>query len=151
MNSPLSLFSSEQIRAIDAHAIESLGLTSYERMGRAGAAAWTVLRKRWPKAERIVVVCGPGNNGGDGYVLARIAKAAGYKVQVVIPPDGLPRSEECKRAWTAWREVGGITRTFDGRLPETDVWVDALYGIGLKKSTAGAAQAIIERINASRL
>lgn len=151
MNSPLPLFSSEQIRAIDAHAVESLRLTTYELMGRAGAAAWAVLRKRWPKAERIVVVCGPGNNGGDGYVLARIAKAAGCRVQVLIPPDGLPRSEECKRAWTAWREVGGVTRTFDGQLPETDVWVDALYGIGLRKSTAGAAQAIIERINASRL
>ena len=136
---------------MDAHVIEFPGLSSYELMGRAGAAAWALLRKRWPHAERIAVVCGPGNNGGDGYVLARIAKAAGCQVQVLIAPDGTPRSDQGKRAWNAWREAGGLTRVFDGLLPEVDVWVDALYGIGLARATTGVVQAMIERINASRL
>ena len=136
---------------MDAHVIEFPGLSSYELMGRAGAAAWALLRKRWPHAERIAVVCGPGNNGGDGYVLARIAKAAGCQVQVLIAPDGTPRSDQGKRAWNAWREAGGLTRAFDGLLPEVDVWVDALYGIGLARATTGVVQAMIERINASHL
>lgn len=136
---------------MDRQAIESLGLTGYELMGRAGAAAWAVLRKRWPHAERIAIACGPGNNGGDGYVLARIAKAAGTQVQVLVGPGGTPRSEDGKRAWNAWREAGGLTRVFDGQLPEADLWVDALYGIGLARAATGVDQVMIERINASRL
>jgi NAD(P)H-hydrate epimerase len=151
MNLPLPLFSSEQIRAMDAHAVQSLGLSGYELMSRAGESAWAVLRKRWPHAGRIAVVCGPGNNGGDGYVLARIAKAAGCQVQVLIPHGGQPRSKEAKRAFKDWRSAGGLTQTFDGLLPEADIWVDALYGIGLARGTSGVVQSIIERINASRL
>jgi len=149
MSMPLPLYTSDQIRAMDAHAIESLGLSSYELMGRAGAAAWAVLRQRWPHATRIAVVCGPGNNGGDGYVLARIAKAAGCKVEVLIDPGGAPRSNEGRRASKDWREAGGVTRVFDGLLPEADVWVDALYGIGLTREATGVVEAMIERINAS--
>ena len=151
MTLPLPLYSASQIRAIDGHAIETLGLTAYELIGRAGAAAWAVLHKQWPQARRIAVVCGPGNNGGDGFVLARIAKAAGCQVQVLTPPDAAPRSEEAKRALDEWRDAGGITRVFDGQLPDVDLWVDALYGVGLKGAATGVAQAMIERINASRL
>jgi NAD(P)H-hydrate epimerase len=151
MNSPIPLYKPDQVRAMDAHAIETLGLSAYELMGRAGAAAWAVLRKHWPNSGRIVVVCGPGNNGGDGYVLARIAKAAGCQVLVLIAPEGLPRSREGKRAYKDWTEAGGNTQPFDGLLPKADLWVDALYGTGLAGGTKGAAQAIIERINVSRL
>jgi hydroxyethylthiazole kinase-like uncharacterized protein yjeF len=151
MNSPLPLYRSEQIRAMDAHAIETLGLSGYELMGRAGAAAWALVRKRWPHSERIVVVCGPGNNGADGYVFARIAKAAGCQVQVLKAQEGVPRSEDGKRAWSDWRDAGGVTRAFDGSLPQADLWIDALYGIGLSRATMGDVQAMIERINATRL
>ncbi len=151
MQSPLPLFSTDQVRAIDQQAIEALGLSSYELMGRAGSAAWALLRKRWPEADRIVVVCGPGNNGGDGYVLARLAKAAGCQVQVMVAPEGAPRSKEGKRAADDWRLAGGISRAFDGVLPPADIWVDALYGIGLARSPGGAVQAMIERINATRM
>jgi len=145
----LPLYTSDQIRAMDAHAIESLGLSGYELMGRAGAAAWAVLRQRWPHAKQIVVVCGPGNNGGDGYVLARIAKAAGCRVEVLVDPGGAPRSSDGRRAASDWRDAGGVTRVFDGLMPEAEVWVDALYGIGLTRETTGVVKAMIERINAS--
>lgn len=151
MNTPLPMFTSSQIRELEARAIASLGLSAYELMGRAGAAAWALLRKRWPGATRIAVACGPGNNGGDGYVLARIAKAAGCMVQVLVPPDGAPRSREAKRAWNDWREAGGVTRVFDGQLPDAEIWVDALYGTGLTRSALGVVEAIIQRVNASRL
>ena len=144
MNSPVSLFRPVQANAIDAYASESLGLSGYELMGRAGASAWALLHKRWPKASRIVVVCGPGNNGGDGYMLARSAKAAGCDVQVLTPPEASAASKDGKRAADAWREAGGITRVFDGVLPAADLWVDALYGTGLSRPVAGAVH---ERID----
>src|SRR5689334_18522878 len=103
MHAPLPLYVSDQIRAIDARALEALGLSAYELMGRAGAAAWALVQKRWPEARRIVVACGPGNNGGDGYVLARLARAAGREVLVVFPADAQPASAECKRAANDWR------------------------------------------------
>ena len=151
MNSPLPLFVADQVRAMEAEAIASLGLTGYELMGRAGAAAWQALHRRWPQVSRIGIACGPGNNGGDGYVLARIAKAAGCQVQVLVAPGASHGGVDAKRAASDWREAGGITRAFDGQLPEVELWVDALFGIGLARPVTGVAQAIIERINASHL
>lgn len=151
MDSPLPLYRPEQIRAMDRHASVQAGVSANELMRRAGAAAWALLRARWPKARRIGIVCGPGNNGGDGYVVAKLAKAAGCQVQVLIPGGELPRASAAGRAWSEWREAGGTTRIFDGDLPEVDVWVDALYGTGLKRAPERGGQSIIERINASRL
>ena len=150
MSAPLPLFTSDQVRAIDARALEALGLGAYELMGRAGAAAWALVQKRWPDARRIVVACGPGNNGGDGYVLARLARAAGREVLVLFPADAPPVSSDCKRAAADWRSAGGTANPFDGVLPVADLYVDALFGIGLARPVTGAAQAMIERINASR-
>jgi hydroxyethylthiazole kinase-like uncharacterized protein yjeF len=148
---PLPLYRPEQVRAMDAHAIATLGVTAHELLERAGAAAWRLLRERWPNARRIGVACGPGNNGGDGYVLARLAQAAGCHVEVVIPPAGLPKTAEAQEAAAAWRAARGRSSFFDGGLPEVDVWVDALYGVGLNRAPDDVVRAIIERINASRL
>jgi NAD(P)H-hydrate epimerase len=150
MSAPLPLYTSDQVRGIDSRAMESLGLSAYELMGRAGAAAWALVQKRWPEARRIVVACGPGNNGGDGYVLARLARAAGREVLAVYPADAAPASNECKRAAADWRAAGGTANPFDGALPVADLYIDALFGIGLARPVTGAAQAMIERINASR-
>ena len=68
---PTALYSTAQVRALDAHAINELGIAGYTLMKRAGEAALRYLRTRWPMAHRIVIVCGRGNNAGDGYVLAR--------------------------------------------------------------------------------
>lgn len=150
MSAPLPLFTSDQVRGIDARALESLGLGGHELMGRAGTAAWALVQKRWPEARRIVVACGPGNNGGDGYVFARLARAAGRDVLALFPADAPPASSECKRAAADWRAAGGMANPFDGALPVADLYVDALFGIGLARPVSGAAQAMIERINASR-
>jgi hydroxyethylthiazole kinase-like uncharacterized protein yjeF len=150
MESPLPLYTADQVRAMDAHAIEALGLSAYELMGRAGAAAWQFAQQRWPAARTIGVVCGPGNNGGDGYVFARLARAAGATVHVIVPQDGVPHSDAARRAARDWRDGGGLVRSFDGQLPDADLWVDALYGTGIKRPPAGVAQTLIERINASR-
>src|SRR5687767_2737603 len=134
MPAPLPLYRPEMVRAMDAHAIDVLGIDAHALMLRAGAAAWALLRERWPQARRIGVACGPGNNGGDGYVLARLALEAGCHVEVVIAPDGAARSEAAVRAAEAWRLAKGRTTYFDVHLPEMDVGVDALYGTGLSRA-----------------
>ncbi len=126
------------------------GMGSFELMQRAGAAAWTLLRKRWPDARRIAIACGPGNNGGDGYVLARLAKAIGCQVEVVTV-SAPPTSADAHRAWREWQEAGGSTHHFDGQLPDVDIWIDAMFGIGLDRAPAGNARALIEQLNAARL
>lgn len=146
----LPLYRAQALRAMDRQAVESLGITAYELMGRAGAAAWHLLRARWPQARSIGIACGPGNNGGDGYVMARLARAEGFSVHVVAPAGGHPRRDPARQALADWRAAGGRVEAFDGALPEADVWVDALFGIGLSEAPAGVMREMMERINASR-
>lgn len=151
MNSPLPLYRTEQVRAMDRLAMQEYGLSGYELMCRAGAAALELIKKRWPKVDVVGIACGKGNNGGDGYVLARLLKESGVNVKVVMLPDGTPRTADAGRAYAAWRELGERVELFDGHLPNVELWVDAIYGVGLSRPPEGAAQTIIERINATRL
>jgi hydroxyethylthiazole kinase-like uncharacterized protein yjeF len=82
---PEALYRAADTRAADQRAIVEHGLAGGVLMERAGKAAFALLRERFPRARRIAVVCGPGNNGGDGYVLARLAKEAGLAVTVLSP------------------------------------------------------------------
>ena len=84
---PRNVYSAGQVRAMDRHAIEQLGIAGYTLMTRAGEAALDLLGESWPSARRLAVVCGAGNNAGDGYVLARLARAAGYTVLTVALGD----------------------------------------------------------------
>src|SRR3982074_3987261 len=97
---PIALYSTAQVRALDAHAIEMLGIPGYALMKRAGEAALRYLRTRWPMAHRIVIVCGGGNNAGDGYVLARFAQAAGLTVTLLTPVSteqiGVDARQDCE-------------------------------------------------------
>jgi NAD(P)H-hydrate epimerase len=121
-------------------------------MQRAGAAAFDLLRTRWPRARRIAVVCGPGNNGGDGYVMARLARAAGLTVNALslgaaekMQGDAAAARKQCKSA-------GVSIRNFQADLlTGHDVIVDALLGTGLEREVDGEWRTAIEAINASRL
>ena len=101
---PNEIYTGAQVRNLDRTAIEVFGIPSYELMCRAGQAALDCLGRHWPRAREITIVCGAGNNAGDGYVLARLAAAAGLHVRVLslVPadrlsgPDSLP-GFRCKR------------------------------------------------------
>lgn len=145
------LFDVAAARRIDAEASARLGDGGASLMEQAGQAAWQCLLERWPQARRICVVAGPGNNGGDGYVLARLARQAGRHVQVLrLAGDGAA-TPLAQAALQAWRDAGGEEACFSGALPAADVVVDALYGLGLNRAPAGDAQALIEAINAAAL
>ena len=82
---PYALYRAEQVRELDRTAIEDQGIPGIELMERAGRAAYDLLRQRWPKARDVTVACGIGNNGGDGYVVARYAQTEGLGVRVLQP------------------------------------------------------------------
>jgi len=145
------VYRAEQSRAIDARAIEDLGIAGFTLMQRAGRAAFEVLRQRFPDAGRLVVVCGGGNNGGDGYIVAWEARAAGLAVELVAlsDPDGL--SGEAAEACAAWRRAGGAIHDADGlddRLAEADLVVDAVLGTGLDQEVRGDVAGHLRSINA---
>jgi len=141
------LLDAAALRGIEARAAASLG-DAFELMRRAGQAAWREVLERWPQAQRIVVVCGPGNNGGDGYVLARQALMAGRQVEVVRLPQHEPRSELATRARGDFQAAYGRVQSFAHRLPEADLLVDALYGTGLSRAPDADSAALIDAMNA---
>ncbi|RUL80146.1 NAD(P)H-hydrate dehydratase [Dyella choica] len=143
------LYTVEQVRALDRRAIDELGISGFELMNRAATAAFACLRRHWPHARCIAVFCGPGNNGGDGYLIAGLAQDAGLGAEVVELSDAA--CGDAALARDVWQRGGGITHRWhqDASLPHADVYVDALYGTGLNRAPEAAASALIERINAS--
>ena len=143
MHSPYPLFDPAALREMEARGAHYFDGDAFALMARAGQAGWRCLLKHWPQALRIVVVCGPGNNGGDGYVLARHAHTAGRTVRVVqLAPPATPLAQ---RACAEYVEAGGA---FDTALGDCDVIVDALFGIGLSRAVDAVTAAHIDAINA---
>jgi yjeF C-terminal region, hydroxyethylthiazole kinase-related/yjeF N-terminal region len=118
-------------------------------MERAGAAAFKALCTRWPEARRIAVVCGTGNNGGDGYVLARLARAAESQVELFQVGDPERLKGDALHAAEAYAKVGGHRQAFSqDSLGHPEVVVDALFGTGLEREVTGIWRQAIEAINA---
>ncbi len=146
-----ALFTVAQVRELDRRAIAALDGNGYALMSRAGEAAFRRLRARWPSARRIVVACGVGNNGGDGYVVARLAKAQGLDAVVVTGDGTEPRTDDARRARADFLSAGGSERVLGaGVLPACDLVVDGVLGIGLERPPEGAARALIDAIAAAR-
>ena len=146
MHSPLPLFDIEALRALEARGAALLDGDAFALMARAGQAAWRCVLKHWPQAQRVVVVCGHGNNGGDGYVLARHAQESGRDVQVLRLQS--PSTPLAQRACDEYIAVGGRIANVSTEFPDADLIVDALFGIGLSRAPDAAASALIEAINA---
>jgi hydroxyethylthiazole kinase-like uncharacterized protein yjeF len=142
------LYDSASVRAIDRAAIEELGIPGYALMCRAGAAALEALRRRWPEARRLCVLAGPGNNGGDGFVLARLAREQGLEVAVHCPL-GAPRHGDAATAVADFLAAGGEAGADVPELGFADVVVDALFGIGCTRAPEGPVASLIARVNAA--
>lgn len=142
------LYTVEQVRALDRRAIDELGVPGFELMRRAAWAGLSSLRRHWPQARRIAVCCGPGNNGGDGFLLASLAREAGLHAEVLALAD--TAQGDAAQARQAWTQAGGSVRrwTPGDALPLADVHVDALYGTGLRRAPEPAVAALVDAINA---
>lgn len=142
----LPLYTAAQSRRIDAAALREMRDSGYALMERAGRAAYERLRQFWPLAESICVVCGPGNNGGDGWIVARLAKKTGLKVHVRLVGSIPVKGREAAEAHGAFVSAGGQWSAFDGCLPEADLYVDALFGTGLHRPPEGLYLQAIEAL-----
>jgi NAD(P)H-hydrate epimerase len=145
---PASLYRAEQVRAMDRYAIEHLGIAGTELMRRAGEAAFAALRRRWPMARTVSVLCGGGNNGGDGYVLARAALQAGLDVSVhpLAPVEKL--GGDALLAYQAYRDAGGSLAAFiPSGFEGCEVLVDAMLGIGLDRAVEGPYAEVIAAVH----
>lgn len=146
------LLTVEAMRRVDAAAIAAgtPGLTLMERAGAAVAArARVLLTEGGGEGGSVLVLCGPGNNGGDGFVAARHLAKAGFAVEVVLLGRRDELSGDAAGAAAAW--AGRVREGAPDVLPPCGLVIDALFGAGLSRDLDGEARALVERVNASRL
>jgi NAD(P)H-hydrate epimerase len=140
------------MRRADRRTIEEIGLPGLVLMENAGAAVATAIRERFPGARHVVVLCGKGNNGGDGFVVARRLRAAGAEALLLgkksdVRGDALTHLQACERSGGRVREVADLAAWSAAResVLAADVLVDALLGTGLRSAPSGlAAEGIVE-------
>ncbi len=145
-----ALFDNAGMRALDAAGLALPGMAPGELMERAGQALLEALQRHWPLARRIGILCGPGNNGGDGYVLARLASAVGLELVVHGGPSRARPKSDGRRAHRRWQEGGGAVHALEDFDPAAaEVWVDCLFGIGLERPLTDAYGTLIKQLNAS--
>lgn len=144
------LYTAAQVRRLDACAIQGHGIPGIELMERAGARVFEVARAACPGARRWLVLCGGGNNGGDGYVVARLAHAAGLDVTVCALKDPAGLAGDALTAAERWRAAGGAVQAWpQADFRSCELLLDALLGTGLDREPAGAYAEAIDAINAS--
>lgn len=146
---PANIYSVASVREIDRMAIEYKGIPGYTLMQRAGAAAVRAARARYPEAKRWQVICGAGNNGGDGYVVARLAAQDGIVVVALTLVDPRMLTGDAATAYADFVAEGGIVMAWAGELDsEADLLVDAILGSGLERDVGGEFADAVARINA---
>ena len=144
---PYALYRAEQVRELDRIAIQEFGIPGAELMLRAGSRAFQLLEHLWPTANRIIVICGAGNNGGDGYVVARLAKLAGREVRLFSLADPAKLKGDALTMADTWQDVGGEIESYTTLPAQCDLLVDAILGTGLEREVSGAWAEAIEAIN----
>lgn len=142
------ILTTAEMRAVEQAAIASSSVTGLELMARAGHGAADTIRARWPAPGRAVVLCGPGNNGGDGFVVAHWLRECGWRVWVgaAVPPDRLPpdAAAMCAR----WLDGGGRLHPLTPEILHDadfrpDLVIDAVFGTGLTRPPAGDLAAVL--------
>ena len=134
------LLTSAQMRAIEGAEIESGSVTGLRLMECAGRGAVEAALEYWPELaeapHRALILCGPGNNGGDGFVIARRLRDRGWAVDVLLYGDAEKLPPDARRNYDLWCETG-VVRSLDltaVKLCERpDLFVDALFGTGLTR------------------
>lgn len=141
-----AIYQTEQIRLLEQRS----NVSSEILMERAGMAVFHTLRQHWPKAKRVLILCGPGNNGGDGYVVSRLAQQAGLAVTVWTISEQQRYAGAAQQALQQCLAVGIQPVPYQENLTITaDVIVDALFGIGIRKPITGLAASLMRAVNAS--
>jgi hydroxyethylthiazole kinase-like uncharacterized protein yjeF len=156
MHTQSSVFPSEsailtvaEMAAADQAAARA-GIPTLELMEAAGAAVAACAHSRWGRRP-VVVLCGPGNNGGDGFVAARLLAGAGWPVRLALLGEESALTGDAAFNARSWRGVGEIAPWSDDILAGQPLVIDALFGVGLNRPLDGAARRAAERITAENL
>lgn len=144
---PDALYSAAQVRDLDARLIAA-GTPGFELMQRAAHAAWRAIRRRWPDAKQLTVMAGRGNNAGDGYLIAALAKRAGWQVTVLAVGDCAALAGDARSAYEEAMAAHVDIQPWQQQAL-TGIIVDALLGTGLKGDVRAPYAQAIEAINDS--
>jgi len=149
-NIDTALYTAAQVRALDSAAIAE-GVSGYVLMQRAAIAAFDALKKHWPHAQRIGILAGSGNNGGDAFLVGQLAHAAGYDVIAIALT--AESTGDAVQARQAYLDAGGHVDVFieQHSLPSVDLWVDGLFGTGLSRAPEKNGVGLIELVNATQI
>ncbi|HET7157484.1 MAG TPA: NAD(P)H-hydrate epimerase, partial [Burkholderiales bacterium] len=135
-------------RTADIRRIEALESTQ-PLMQRAGLAAAELARGLVETGKRVVVIAGPGNNGGDGFVVARHLKAMWFNVQVLFTGDAAKLGADAKLAFEQWRDAGGTLLSDAGSVSDCGLIIDGLFGIGLQRELTDHFAALVAWMNSA--
>jgi NAD(P)H-hydrate epimerase len=147
---PVELYSAEQVRELDRIAIEEFDILGYTLMHRAATYSYQTLKQKWPNAKSITVLCGGGNNAGDGYVLAGLAKEDGKQVSVYYLSDPKKLNGDAVTAYKYLQASNINPSKFSSKnVIDVEVIVDAIFGTGLDRDVEGDYADAINAINSS--
>lgn len=147
------ILTASQMREYDAYTINEIGIPAMVLMERAAYAAYEEIikyvsdTKRKLSDTKVLLLCGKGNNGGDGLALARLLWVDKVKIQVVMPLGYLGLSPECEKQYSILDKMGIQTGT-EVEDTEYDIIVDALFGIGFSRPLEGSLAELMQKINA---
>lgn len=154
----VSLYKAAQVKNIDRYAIEQCDVDGYGLMVQAGEAAFSSLLSRWPNVRQLIVLCGGGNNGGDGLVIARLAVQHDIAVKLVLTSEVSSLSGEARQAADETMKAGlqvipasDIQWTDSEFHPSEIVVVDALLGTGLSSEVTEPYASLVQQANDSKL
>jgi hydroxyethylthiazole kinase-like uncharacterized protein yjeF len=154
----MKVLSPERMAEYDRYAIETWGMPGTVLMENAGRSTYRLIKERFLQQwSRLAVICGRGNNGGDGFVVARYAFRDGFPVQVFLLSAVSDLKGDAALNMRLFRDLGGaITEVNESTLPlmdshlwEADIIIDAIFGTGLSKMVEGSEGQMIEAINRS--
>ncbi|HIF9352727.1 TPA: NAD(P)H-hydrate dehydratase [Photobacterium damselae] len=144
----VAFYDTEQVKIGEQGIANELKITMYELMQKAGTAVFQALVQSYPDARSLIIFVGKGNNGGDGYVVARLALLAGYRVQVYHHGDQDNLTSDSHKAKQDYLNVGGSLLTYDDLdFQNIDLVIDALLGTGLNGDMYPETCALIHKIN----
>ncbi len=143
----IELLTNAEMSAADRLTISG-GVPGIDLMEHAGQAVADAVRARFPAGCQIAVVAGPGNNGGDGFVSARLLTGYGYRTQLLLVGEPTRIRGDAALAMKKWN--GSIAPASPSGLERADVIIDAVFGAGLDRPVEGLARTMIEAMNAHR-
>ncbi len=141
------LFSPKTVYELDRDTVEVDGISEKELMRRAGERVWITIIDQWPGITKITLFAGPGNNGGDAYVVALAAADHGVAVQFIVQGDMKNQSDTAAYYRRQWLDAGGQESPWQQQQITGEVIVDGLLGIGLSRELDDQWQELIGNIN----